>query len=70
MVSAKPAAATGTKGPHRCAPVAINAISSKYSEESRDYLSLKLAAPTFSARIQPINWMDVWRKIISAALRL
>jgi hypothetical protein len=56
-------------GHDRCVPDGINAISSKYSEESRDYLSLKLAAPTFSARIHPINWRDGWRWIISAALR-
>jgi len=42
--------------PYRCGRDAIDATTSKCSEEGHDYLSLKLhAPPSFSVPHQPIN---------------
>jgi hypothetical protein len=55
--------------PHPCAPDVITAISSKGSEESCDYLSLKLDDPP-SARPLSLSSTGRWRRIIADALRL
>jgi len=48
---------------------AISAVSSKYSEEDRDYLSLKLADPRSAHRFSRSVSTGKWRWIIAFALR-